>query len=57
MKKEYIRYKQTKKEFSKMIDHMAQLCKIPSISKFSKVNTYPFGIYFKVSKKLWFYSL
>lgn len=44
MKKEYIRYKQTKKEFSQMIDHMAQLCKIPSISKFSKVNTYPFGI-------------
>ena len=43
MKKNYIKYDQPEKEFNEMIQHMANLCAIPSISKYSSQNTYPFG--------------
>ncbi|MDD7896534.1 Sapep family Mn(2+)-dependent dipeptidase [Metamycoplasma hyosynoviae] len=44
--KEYIKYQQSDDEFNQMVDHIAKLCAIPSISKLSKDKDaeYPFGI-------------
>ncbi|MCU4117023.1 Sapep family Mn(2+)-dependent dipeptidase [Mycoplasma zalophi] len=38
-----IKYKQTKEEFDKMIQQIADLCKIPSVSVTNLENEFPFG--------------